>query len=33
MATRAQALQHLRLAMANATVDFRDGQWEASLLG
>jgi len=29
MDTRAQALQHLRLAMANATADFRDGQWEA----
>jgi ATP-dependent DNA helicase RecQ len=29
MASRAQALQYLRLAMANAAADFRDGQWEA----
>lgn len=29
MATRAQALQHLRLAMANPEADFREGQWEA----
>lgn len=29
MATRAHALQHLRLAMANAGADFREGQWEA----
>jgi len=29
MATRAQALQHLRLAMANPAADFREGQWEA----
>lgn len=29
MATRAQALQHLRLAMADPETDFRDGQWEA----
>jgi ATP-dependent DNA helicase RecQ len=29
MATRAQALQQLRLAMANPETDFRDGQWEA----
>jgi ATP-dependent DNA helicase RecQ len=29
MATRAQALQHLRLAMANPGADFREGQWEA----
>lgn len=29
MATRAEAQQHLRLAMANAGADFRDGQWEA----
>lgn len=29
MASRVQALQHLRLAMANATAGFRDGQWEA----
>ncbi|KJH67398.1 RecQ family ATP-dependent DNA helicase [Chromobacterium violaceum] len=29
MATRADALQHLRQAMATPAVDFRDGQWEA----
>jgi len=29
MATKADALQHLRLAMANDAADFRDGQWEA----
>lgn len=29
MAIRAQALQHLRLAMAHPEADFRDGQWEA----
>jgi ATP-dependent DNA helicase RecQ len=29
MATGAHALQHLRLAMANARADFREGQWEA----
>lgn len=29
MATRAQAMQHLRLAMDNPAADFRDGQWEA----
>lgn len=29
MATRAEALQHLRQAMAIPTLDFRDGQWEA----
>lgn len=29
MVTRAQALQHLRLAMANPEMDFREGQWEA----
>lgn len=29
MATRAQALQHLRSAMDNPAADFRDGQWEA----
>ena len=29
MATRAQALQHLRSAMAAESADFRDGQWEA----
>nr|WP_315494216.1 RecQ family ATP-dependent DNA helicase [uncultured Rhodoferax sp.] len=29
MATRAEALQHLRLAMANTAADFRGGQWEA----
>ena len=29
MATRAEALQHLRQAMAIPTLEFRDGQWEA----
>lgn len=29
MATRAEALQHLRQAMAIPAVDFRDGQWDA----
>jgi ATP-dependent DNA helicase RecQ len=29
MVTRAQALQNLRLAMANPEMDFREGQWEA----
>lgn len=29
MATRAEALTNLRAAMGSATVDFRDGQWEA----
>ena len=29
MAKRAQALQHLRLAMAHPEADFREGQWEA----
>lgn len=29
MATRAQASQHLRLAMANPAAHFREGQWEA----
>src|SRR4051794_14011668 len=29
MATRSQALQYLRQAMASAETDFRDGQWEA----
>lgn len=29
MATRTEALLNLRAAMGNATVDFRDGQWEA----
>lgn len=29
MATRAQATQHLRLAMDSPVADFRDGQWEA----
>lgn len=29
MAIRAQALQHLRLAMAHPEADFREGQWEA----
>lgn len=29
MATRAQAAQHLRLAMDSPAADFRDGQWEA----
>jgi ATP-dependent DNA helicase RecQ len=29
MATRAQAAQHLRLAMDSPVADFRDGQWEA----
>lgn len=29
MATRAEALEHLRQAMAIPTLEFRDGQWEA----
>ena len=29
MVTKADALEHLRLAMANAESEFRDGQWEA----
>ena len=29
MATKADGLRHLRLAMANAEVEFREGQWEA----
>jgi ATP-dependent DNA helicase RecQ len=29
MATKADGLRHLRLAMANAEVEFRAGQWEA----
>jgi ATP-dependent DNA helicase RecQ len=29
MATRAEALRHLRQAMAMPTLEFRDGQWEA----
>lgn len=29
MVTKADALKHLRLAMANAESEFRDGQWEA----
>ena len=29
MATRTQALQYLRQAMASSKIDFRDGQWEA----
>lgn len=29
MATRAEALEHLRQAMATPSADFRDGQWEA----
>ena len=29
MATRVEAVEHLRLAMANTVADFRDGQWEA----
>ncbi len=29
MATRSQALQHLRQAMASEGADFREGQWEA----
>ena len=29
MATKADALRHLRLAMANAGSEFREGQWEA----
>lgn len=29
MTTNSDALSWLRIALANSTVDFRDGQWEA----
>ena len=29
MATQAEALKHLRVAMASPNADFREGQWEA----